>query len=125
VAFMPRSLPRDSLRVLLYYANIIRCGTGGTGVDVLESPSAAASTAHLKCGEKITILTERAVPYGWYRIRTQDGKEGYVRTVIGRPASICCQWRAEKPKEIISSWLYPFFLRRPRILQPKARKNSS
>lgn len=26
-----------------------------------------------------------------------------VRTVIGLPASICCQWRAEKPNEIMSS----------------------
>ena len=28
-----------------------------------------------------------------------------VLTVIGLPASICCQWRAEKPNEIRSSWL--------------------
>lgn len=28
-----------------------------------------------------------------------------VRTVMGRPASICCQCRAEKPNEIMSSWL--------------------
>jgi len=28
-----------------------------------------------------------------------------VVTVMGRPASICCQCRAENPKEIMSSWL--------------------
>jgi hypothetical protein len=26
-----------------------------------------------------------------------------VVTVMGRPASICCQWRAENPNEIMSS----------------------
>src|SRR5712692_3210683 len=46
-----------------------------------------------------------------------------VRTVIGRPASICCQCRAEKPNEIMSSWLYPRCLRNPRIRWPSALKN--
>jgi hypothetical protein len=46
-----------------------------------------------------------------------------VRTVIGRPASICCQCRAEKPNEIISSCVKPFCLRRSRTLWPNPRKN--
>jgi len=46
-----------------------------------------------------------------------------VRTVIERPASICCQWRAEKPNEIMSSWLYPCFLRSSRIRPPSNLKN--
>ncbi len=44
-------------------------------------------------------------------------------TVIGRPASICCQCRAENPKEIISSWLYFLLSRSLRILWPSAMKN--
>lgn len=47
-----------------------------------------------------------------------------VVTVIGRPASICCQCRAEKPKLIISSWLYLRFFRKSRMRRPSARKNS-
>jgi hypothetical protein len=43
--------------------------------------------------------------------------------VMGRPASICCQWRAENPNEIMSSWLYPCCLRSPRIRWPSALKN--
>lgn len=43
--------------------------------------------------------------------------------MIGLPASICCQCRAEKPNEIMSSWLYPCSLRSPRIRCPSALKN--
>ena len=43
--------------------------------------------------------------------------------VIGRPASICCQCRAEKPKEIMSSWLWPCFFRSSRMRSPSALKN--
>jgi len=46
-----------------------------------------------------------------------------VVIVIGRPASICCQCRAEKPKLIISSWLYLCFFRRSRTRRPNAWKN--
>lgn len=46
-----------------------------------------------------------------------------VRTVIGRPASICCQCRAEKPKEIISSWLNPSLWRNFLTRWPSALKN--
>jgi len=46
-----------------------------------------------------------------------------VVTVMGRPASICCQCRAEKPKLIISSWLYLCFFRSSRMRRPSARKN--
>jgi len=42
---------------------------------------------------------------------------------MGLPASICCQCRAEKPNEIISSWLYPCFLRNARMRCPSAWKN--
>ncbi len=45
--------------------------------------------------------------------------------MMGRPASICCQCRAEKPNEIISSWLYPCCLRNLRIRWPSALKNFS
>jgi len=48
-----------------------------------------------------------------------------VVTVIGRPASTCCQWRVEKPKESISSCEKPRFLRSPFNLMPKARKKCS
>jgi len=43
--------------------------------------------------------------------------------VIGLPASICCQWRAENPKPIISSCVYSRALRSFRILSPNVRKN--
>lgn len=43
--------------------------------------------------------------------------------MIGRPASICCRWRAEKLKEIMSSWLYPCLFRSLRMRWPSARKN--
>jgi hypothetical protein len=46
-----------------------------------------------------------------------------VRTVIGRPASICCQCRAENPKPIMSSWVYLRVLRKSRTRSPSARKN--
>src|SRR5713226_9519781 len=46
-----------------------------------------------------------------------------VRTVMGRPASICCQCRAEKPNEIMSSWLYPRCFRSSRMRWPSALKN--
>jgi hypothetical protein len=45
-----------------------------------------------------------------------------VFTVMGRPASICCQWRAENPNEIMSSWLYPRRLRCSRTRWPRALK---
>ena len=43
--------------------------------------------------------------------------------MIGLPASICCQWRAEKPKPIMSSCVYLRALRNCLIRKPKARKN--
>ena len=46
-----------------------------------------------------------------------------VVSVIGRPASICCQWRAEKPNEIMSSWLWPRFRLSSRTRFPNRRKN--
>jgi hypothetical protein len=46
-----------------------------------------------------------------------------VVTVMGRPASICCQWRAENPSEIISSCVYPAPSRSFFTRCPKARKN--
>src|ERR1700680_5124733 len=46
-----------------------------------------------------------------------------VVIVIGRPASICCQCRAENPKEIISSWLLPRLLRNSLTRRPSALKN--
>ena len=44
-------------------------------------------------------------------------------TVIGLPASICCQCLAEKPKEIISSWLSPLLFLNSRTLSPSLEKN--
>ena len=46
-----------------------------------------------------------------------------VLTVMGLPASICCQWRAENPKPIMSSCVYLRALRRLRTRSPSARKN--
>src|SRR4029077_1870496 len=46
-----------------------------------------------------------------------------VVSVIGRPASICCQCRAEKPNEIMSSWLWPRFRLSSRTRFPNRRKN--
>lgn len=46
-----------------------------------------------------------------------------VVSVIGRPASICCQRRAEKPNEIMSSWLWPRFRLSSRTRFPNRRKN--
>jgi hypothetical protein len=43
--------------------------------------------------------------------------------VMGLPASICCQCRAEKPNPIMSSCVYPLDLRNFFIRKPKARKN--
>ena len=43
--------------------------------------------------------------------------------VIGLPASICCQCRAENPKPIMSSCVCPFALRSFFTRSPKARKN--
>src|SRR5258708_9568017 len=46
-----------------------------------------------------------------------------VVSVIGRPASICCQCLAEKPNEIMSSWLKPPFFLWDLTRWPSARKN--
>jgi hypothetical protein len=46
-----------------------------------------------------------------------------VRSVIGLPASICCQWRAEKPNPIMSSCVYPLALRNFLTRRPRIRKN--
>ena len=46
-----------------------------------------------------------------------------VVTVIGLPASICCQCLAEKPNEIMSSWLKPRAFRNLRIFTPSRAKN--
>ena len=46
-----------------------------------------------------------------------------VLSVIGLPASICCQWRAEKPNPIMSSCVYPLALRNFLTRWPKMRKN--
>jgi len=46
-----------------------------------------------------------------------------VVSVMGLPASICCQWRAEKPNPIMSSWVKPLDLRSFFTRSPKARKN--
>ena len=46
-----------------------------------------------------------------------------VVTVMGLPASICCQWRAEKPNPIMSSWVNPLELRNLFTRSPKAAKN--
>ena len=43
--------------------------------------------------------------------------------MIGLPVSICCQCLAEKPKEIISSWLNPRAFRISRTLPPSREKN--
>ncbi len=43
--------------------------------------------------------------------------------MMGLPASICCQWRAEKPNPIISSWVNPFDLRSLFTRSPRAAKN--
>lgn len=46
-----------------------------------------------------------------------------VVNVIGLPCSICCQCRAEKPREIMSSWLSFERIRCDRSLAPSCRKN--
>ena len=46
-----------------------------------------------------------------------------VLRVMGLPASICCQWRAEKPNPIMSSWVNPLDLRSFFTRSPKVRKN--
>jgi hypothetical protein len=43
--------------------------------------------------------------------------------VMGLPASICCQCLAEKPNEIMSSWLNPRDFRSLRIRSPSRLKN--
>ena len=44
-----------------------------------------------------------------------------VEILIGWPASICCQCRRPKPKEIISSWVYPCFFLSRLIREPSSR----
>ena len=41
----------------------------------------------------------------------------------GDSASICCQWRAENPSPIMSSWVYPREVRNFFTRCPRARKN--
>jgi len=43
--------------------------------------------------------------------------------VMGLPASICCQCLAEKPNEIMSSWLKPWAFRNVRTRPPSRAKN--
>lgn len=43
--------------------------------------------------------------------------------MMGLPASICCQCRAEKPNPIMSSCVNPLDLRSFFTRSPKARKN--
>jgi hypothetical protein len=46
-----------------------------------------------------------------------------VLIVIGLPASICCQWRAENPNPIMSSCVYPLDSRNFLTRWPRVRKN--
>jgi hypothetical protein len=55
------------------------CGPSFDSVVLLGAPNRADATIRtvLKCGEKITILTqENSNP--WYYVRTQDGRQGYI-----------------------------------------------
>src|SRR5579885_93767 len=59
------------------------CGVGGNEVNVFTSPSNPPFVANLKCGDRLTILAEQKSGEGifataWYKVRTQQGKEGYV-----------------------------------------------
>ena len=68
---------------------------------------------------------------GGGRRRTRELKEISKTTVIrnsvvqfiGRPFSICCQWRAENPSEIISSRVRPRSTLRRRTRFPSSAKN--
>jgi hypothetical protein len=67
------------------------------------------------------------VPVPSFAIGTSNTSQmrSNVVTVIGRPASICCQCLVENPKVSMSSCEYPRSLRSSRTLIPRARKNCS
>jgi Peptidase family M48 len=66
----------------------IKCtGEGASGVDALESAYSSIVTAHLACGENVSVVNNPPAPYGWDHIRTPDGKEGYITQWVVGPST--------------------------------------
>jgi hypothetical protein len=53
----------------------VKCQVGATEVVVWLAPGKLTEVASIKCGEKLDILLDGDL---WAKIRTQDGKAGYV-----------------------------------------------
>ena len=61
-------------------ASVVVKGTGGAGLNVREEPSKQARiVVSAKEGTKLTVLEgpEEAGGYVWWKLQTQDGKEGW------------------------------------------------
>jgi len=53
----------------------VKCGIGGKEVYLLDSPTNSTVVATLKCGDGVALSNEQN---GYFTVRTQDGKQGYV-----------------------------------------------
>jgi uncharacterized protein YgiM (DUF1202 family) len=61
-------------------ASVVVKGTRGAGLNIREEPSRQARiVVSAKDGDELTVLDgpEEAGGYVWWKLRTQDGKEGW------------------------------------------------
>jgi len=72
----------------------------------LHSKRTTSRLAGQQWASDLCVAGQLSVPRTTAASRTLNASQilRSVVIVIGRPASICCQWRAENPKAIMASW---------------------
>jgi hypothetical protein len=97
------------------------CRTGATAVRMVGQVD--RELPYLDVRERLAGLPSRPRTTSHIGVANMRQMRNSVRSVIGFPASIFCQYRTEYPCESMSSWLSPAFSRNSLIRAPKPLKN--